>query len=195
MKADKQFDTFAEAQDYARDLAKKRIKHSVKSIPPNFVVSYEEAGVAEKLDAHQPQSLTAKAITPKKEKIFLNSSGVLVTNARLSAEGQIFIMDDIVDVEVNRVDYKLVPLIFFLAGIYLIYTMGLVAIIFPASIFFILAAFSFNVDLSTPRIKVTKSNGNKVVVLSSNNEKWVSYVASAIGSAIKEKIVLDKNDA
>ena len=69
--------------------------------------------------------------------------------------------------------------------------MGLVAIIFPASIFFILAAGSYGVDLSTPRIKIITSNGKKAVLLSSNNEEWVGRVAGAIGSAIKVKIVLD----
>ena len=54
MKVEKQFDTFSAAKDYARVLAKRGIKHSVKPISPYFVVSYEEKTLVEKLDSLPP---------------------------------------------------------------------------------------------------------------------------------------------
>ena len=41
MSIEKLFGTFAEARDFAKALAKQDIKHTIKSSPPHFVVSYD----------------------------------------------------------------------------------------------------------------------------------------------------------
>lgn len=192
MKVEKQFDTFAEAQDWARGLAKKGIKHSVKSASPYFVVSYIEKAFDENLEHTQLQPNKADANPPEKEKIFLHKNGVVVTSARLSVAGRSFKIDDIVEVEVGRVDYKLIPLLFLMGGVFLVYTIGLVAIIFPASILFLLAALSSIVDLSIPRVEITTTNGKNTVVLSSNDKQWVDLVAGAIRRAIRVRTFLNR---
>lgn len=187
MSIEKSFDTFSEARDFAKILATQSVRHTIKSFSEHYVVTYD-GDVGELQHAYTVKKPTTIYSSKKdNEKVFLSKRGVTVTNLRLTATNMSFSMDDVTGVEVGKYSNRMVlPIVFLSAGIWIVYTLGLIAIIFPASIFFILALFSYNFIIYTYQVKIATIKG-KVVVLSDNNHEWVKLVVAAIEKALNYK--------
>lgn len=119
------------------------------------------------------------------EKIITWRRNIKVTTARLIIDGKEYLLNDVTHVKICESPSWPLTIIFFSAGVYLVVTMGLVAIIYPASIFFGLAAISAKTKLMH-QVKLITPN-KEVVSYTSNNKSNAREVADLITNALQRR--------
>jgi archaellum biogenesis ATPase FlaH len=125
--------------------------------------------------------------------ILAEGRGVKVTNARLIvydktiSMNKTYFMNDITSVKIIRQSTnKILAMIFFLAGVFVVYQHGLIMLLLTASIFFILAGFAYISDFLY-QVKLTTSQG-EVIALTTDDRSWAEKVVRSIEEAIQIKI-------